>query len=90
VTFVWDERKAAANVRKHGVSFMEAGDVFRDPLEVTIVDERHSINEARFFSMGRGKRGKLLAVSYAEQGDTIRIISARKMTLAERKQYEEG
>jgi uncharacterized DUF497 family protein len=90
VTFVWDERKASANLRKHGVSFAEARDVFRDPLEVTVVDRRHSTDETRFFSMGKGKRGKLMAVSYTEQGGTIRIISVRKVTLAERRQYEEG
>lgn len=88
--FTWDARKAAANVRKHGVSFEEASTVFRDTLSTTGLDPDHSIGERRFVTFGSSNQSRLLVVSHTEEDDTIRIISARLATRQERKIYEEG
>ena len=88
--FEWDRAKAAANVAKHGVSFEEATTVFSDPLSVTGADPDHSLNEERFITFGVSIGDRLLAVAHADQGDTIRIISARRVTATERNIYEEG
>ncbi len=87
--FEWDPNKAAANLRTHGVSFQEAASVFADPLSVTVTDPDHSIREDRFIMVGTSTRLRLLMVSFAERGDRIRIISARRLTRSERKAYEE-
>ena len=84
----WDATKAQSNFEKHGVSFVEAMTVFGDPLEVTIPDPDHSEGEARFLSLGRSERGRLLVVSYTERGERIRLISAREAVPLERKRYE--
>jgi uncharacterized DUF497 family protein len=86
--FEWDTDKAARNVVKHGVTFEEACTVFGDPLEVTIEDETHSQEEARFFSVGVSIPGRLLAVSYTERLGRVRILSARPASRGERKEYE--
>lgn len=88
--FEWDQTKAAANVSKHAVSFDEAKTVFDDPLYVDFYNPDHSLIEHRYIIIGESEQGRLLMVSYAEIGDTIRIISSRELTPAERKQYEEG
>ena len=88
--FTWDPRKAAANVRKHGVGFREAATVLRDPLSTTFPDLDHSESEARFLTIGMTRPQRLLVISHTEEDTTIRIISARKATLRERKFYEEG
>ena len=88
--FEWDPAKAAENVAKHGVSFEEAATVFRDTLSVTGLDPDHSIDEERLVIFGVSTSGRLLVVAHTERGDTIRIISARPTTPAERKIYEEG
>jgi len=88
--YEWDARKAAANRSKHGVSFQEAATVFRDPLSQTGGDPDHSVAENRFVTFGLSARGRLLVVAHTEQGDTIRIISAREATARERAIYEEG
>ena len=87
--FDWDESKAAANVKKHGISFEEAKTVFGDPFSVTIDDPAHSANEYRFVDIGTSPSGMILTVAYAERGQKIRLISCRKATKAERKIYEE-
>ena len=86
----WDARKARENLRKHGVSFEEASSVFFDPLSVTGDDPDHSVGERRLVTFGVSSSGRLLVVAHAETGDAIRIISARRITRAERKLYEEG
>lgn len=86
--FEWDASKAAANLKKHGVSFPEAMGVFGDPLEVTIADPTHSRQEARFVSIGLSEAGRLLVVTYTERNGRIRIISAREAAPRERRQYE--
>lgn len=88
--FTWNARKAAANVRKHGVSFAEAATTFGDPLSITISDPDHSEDEERFLLIGRSIRQHLVVVAHVERGDTIRIISARPATRRERISYEEG
>lgn len=87
--FEWDAAKAATNVRKHGVSFDEAGSVFLDRLAVSGVDPDHTVREARYITFGMSGLGRLLAVSHAYRAGAIRIISARPVTRAERKLYEE-
>jgi uncharacterized DUF497 family protein len=87
VRFEWDDKKAAANLRKHWVSFEEAAEVFNDPNLVTDEDMGHSHDEARYFAAGYSSRRMLFVIFTEGQGDLIRIISARLPT--ERKQYEE-
>jgi uncharacterized DUF497 family protein len=87
--FEWDPRKAEYNLRKHGVAFTEAGTIFGDELAVTVPDPDHSDDEDRYITIGRSNRQRLLMVSHTERGDKIRIISARELTNAELKEYEE-
>jgi uncharacterized protein len=86
----WDPIKAGVNLRKHKVSFEEATTALSDPCAVTGFDPDHSISEERFITFGVSKRGRLLVVSHTEQGQNIRIISARKAGKGEREFYEEG
>jgi uncharacterized DUF497 family protein len=86
--FEWDDAKAAANLRKHRVSFDEAAEVFYDPYAFGDYDSEHSDEEARFFIIGLSSR-RMLYVIYAERaGDAVRIISARRANKLERKNYE--
>jgi uncharacterized DUF497 family protein len=89
MTFVWDEKKAVGNLKRHEVSFDEAISVFDDLLFVIAADDDHSIAEKRFVILGESNAGRLLVVSYAERGKDTRIISAREATPRERKNYEE-
>ena len=88
MNFEWDPRKAEVNLRKHGISFTEAGTVFGDELSITVSDPDHSEKEGRYITIGWSNRGKLLTVSHTDRGDKIRIISARELTPKERKAYE--
>ena len=88
--FEWNSAKAAANVRKHGVSFEEAVSALKDDFAASARDLDHSVAEARFITFGVSVRGRLLAVSHTERGNRIRIISARLATRTERKIYEES
>lgn len=88
--YEWDNNKASANLSKHGVSFEEAKTVFDDPLYVDFYDPDHSQGEHRFIIIGESTKGRLLFVSYMERNDTIRLISARETTTAERKSYEQN
>lgn len=87
--FEWDHQKAAANGRKHGVTFQEAVEVFADDYSSTVPDPDHSVGEARFVIFGRTSGGRFLVVSFTERGDRIRIINARLMTPTERRAYEQ-
>ena len=87
--FEWDETKAVANQQKHGVTFEEAREVFDDPLSLTIADPAHSVDEARFATIGESASGRLLFVSYAQRGVRIRLIGARRASASERHDYEE-
>lgn len=86
--FEWDSNKERANLEKHGISFAEASTVFGDPLATTIPDPDHSEGESRFVTMGHSVNNRLIVVSHTEEGDTVRIITAREATSHERKAYE--
>jgi uncharacterized DUF497 family protein len=86
--FTWDPRKDRLNQRDHGVSFDDASTIFGDPLATSIPDPDHSIGEERLLTMGQSSTGELLVVSHTEQGDNIHIISARRATAHELKDYE--
>jgi uncharacterized DUF497 family protein len=87
VRFTWDARKAAANLRKHGVSFAEAATAFDDELGAYYPDTLH---DDRFVLIGYSQQHRLLYVVHAEVGrDVIRIISARRATAHERTHYED-
>ena len=88
MVYEWDAVKAKANLHKHGVSFEEAATVFRDPLALTFADPDHSGGEEREITIGRSVRQLIVFVSHCLRRDRIRIISARKATKGERKQYE--
>ena len=87
--FEWDPFKAALNLRKHGVSFYEAMTVFWDDEGVLIHDLEHSIGEDRFLLLGLSAASRILAVVHCERrdGETIRIISARKANSREHDLY---
>jgi uncharacterized DUF497 family protein len=87
--FTWDPAKAAANVRKHGVSFADASTVFRNPLAKVLPDPTHSEEEQRSLILGHSAGGRLLMVAFTETDDRIRIISAREASPRERREYEE-
>jgi len=90
LSFEWDARKAAANLRKHGVSFEEASTAFGDPLAAIFDDEEHSDREMREIMVGHSYGKRLLIVSFVEMPGVIRIISARKATKRERINHEEN
>lgn len=83
----YDPAKATTNLQKHGVSFADAEGVFADPLAVSMEDS-DAQSERRFVSIGLGSAGELLVVIYTERGNEYRLISARRATRKERKQYE--
>ncbi len=84
----WDEEKAKSNLKKHGVSFEEAATIFNDPKIATISDPDHSEDEERDVSLGMSVIMRLLAVIHTFRKERIRLISARKATKAEKKNYE--
>lgn len=90
VVLRWDARKAAANLKKHGIEFHEAATVLNDTLSTTYPDMDHSSVERRFLTVGMSNRGRILVVAHTEEEDTVRIISARRATPHERRFYEEG
>jgi uncharacterized DUF497 family protein len=86
--FEWDDEKAKSNFKKHGVSFEEGATIFNDPKLATISDPDHSEGEERFVSIGVSVVRRLLTVIHAYRAERIRLISARKATKAEKKNYE--
>ena len=89
--FSWDPRKADSNLRKHGVAFDEAITVFSDPLAYIFDDEEHSEDEHREIIIGYSALTRLLLVCFVERNDdTIRLISARRATKAETRDYEKN
>lgn len=88
--FEWDKNKAKRNIEIHGVSFDEASTAFKDTLSLTIHDPLHSDEEDRFTLIGNSVKNRILVIVHTERGDKIRIITARKATKKERKQYEEN
>jgi uncharacterized DUF497 family protein len=93
--FEWDPTKDQSNRAKHGVSFLQARAVFRDPLAVSIYDEDHSTDEDRWLTVGQTDRGGLVVVAHTfseldAENTIVRLFSARRATRQERSQYEEG
>ena len=88
--FEWDPSKAAENLAKHGVSFDEGATIFLDQLAMSGPDPDHSAGESRYISFGQSSLGRLLVVSHTFRPGSIRLISAKRVTRAERKLYEEG
>jgi uncharacterized DUF497 family protein len=88
--FEWDEDKSVSNQKKHGVTFGEAASVFADPLAVIFDDEVHSDEEQREIIIGHSVKNRLVLVSFTERAGAVRIISARRATKRERKDYEEN
>jgi uncharacterized DUF497 family protein len=92
--FEWDPQKAISNRQKHGISFELAASVFKDPKAASIFDEDHSGKEDRWITVGMAATGAILVVNHtfaAARQDTVvvRLISSRKATKAEQKQYAE-
>ncbi len=87
--FEWDAVKAAANAKKHKVTFEAARTVFYDDFAVQFFDEDHSVDEDRFLLLGMTSDARLLLVCHCERedGDVVRIISARKATESEAQHY---
>jgi hypothetical protein len=90
IRFEWDRRKAASNLRKHGVSFDEALTVFRDPLARIFDDEDHSMREAREIVIGHSVKERLLVISFVDRQEAVRLVNARKATRREREDYEKS
>ncbi len=87
--FEWDPKKANSNARKHEVTFDEASTVFADPLALLMADPDHSIVEERHLLLGMSNRRRLVVVAFAERPPRTRLISARRATRQEQRQYEE-
>jgi len=81
--FEWDEAKAEANQRKHGVSFAEAMTVLADPLALTGFDPDHSDDEDRYITMGLSIAGRLLLVSHTERGKKVSSVPGRRTDASE-------
>jgi len=93
-SFEWDPAKAKANRRKHGISFENAAGVFLDPLAISVPHDKYSEIEERWVTMRRDRRGLALVIIHTlpeslVKERKIRIISARKATRREVRQYEE-
>ena len=94
-TFEWDPMKAAGNLRKHGVSFERAATVFLDPRASSIPDDEHSEDEERWVTIGSDAAARVLVIVHTfTQVDArrcrIRLISGRKATKKEARQYAKG
>jgi hypothetical protein len=88
--FEWDPIKAKSNQKKHGVTFAEASSCFYDPMHILIDDPDSANDEDRLVLIGASSKSQILVVVHVDiAGGKIRIISARKATKTERKQYEE-
>jgi len=94
--FEWDVVKAKSNLKKHGVSFKEAAEVFLDPLHLSMIDREHSEIEERWITLGESKSSQLRLVvhtfieHYNEEIISIRVISARPASKSEQQQYREA
>lgn len=90
MTYEWDPVKAATNARKHRVTFEEAASVFLDPSALTFWDPDHSEEEDREITIGPSARQRVLFMAHAAREAGVRIISARRATRREQRQYEDG
>lgn len=89
IKVVWSDKKNRQNISKHGVDFNEARSIFDDPLQVSVDDPDNSLYEYRFITIGMSENNRLLIVAHTFRDDKIRIITARKPTRRERKNYEQ-
>lgn len=87
MSFEWDPKKAAANLRKHGIDFADAVPVLEDELALTVRDERFD-TEDRYVTLGMDDTSRLLVLVFTWRGDHIRLISVRRATSKERRDYE--
>jgi uncharacterized DUF497 family protein len=85
---LWDPKKAETNFRKHKIRFSDAESVLFDPTALTL-EEQSISGEQRFVTLGADAIGRIVIVVYTEFDDGIRLISARRATPSERRQYEE-
>jgi uncharacterized DUF497 family protein len=92
IKFEWDTAKAVTNIKKHGVSFEEAKSVFFDEFAVQFFDQNNTDTEDRFLMLGMSNETNLLLICHCERddGNAIRVISARKATKNESKSYRRG
>ncbi len=88
--FEWDEEKGRTNLRKHGVDFADATAVLSDERGISMRDELSAVNETRFLTLGRDSLGRILVVAFTWREANVRLISARKATSVEQRQYERG
>lgn len=88
--FEWDQNKSQSNLKKHGIDFEEARSVFHDMFALIIDDPYHCNSEQREIIVGQSSEGRFLYVVFEETESSIRIISPRKLTSAERRRYEQN
>lgn len=88
--YEWDAKKAAASLKKHGISFEDAATVFLDAFALTYTDPDHSAEEQREITIGHTMKEQLVFVAHCERRGRLRIISARLASRSERRQYEEA
>jgi uncharacterized DUF497 family protein len=90
--FKWNEEKNRINKEKHGISFEEASAVFNDPMHLAFIDERFEYGEERWITIGQVRSEMFIVAAHTymdvDGNETIRIISARRATRKERRQYE--
>ncbi len=86
--FEWHPLKAAANLKKHKVSFDEAKTIFGDKNHLEVPDREHSYEESRYLAIGRSERGRVLTLIFTERATKLRLISARIAEPWERREYE--
>ena len=92
--FEWDPTKAKSNLRKHKISFERASEIFLDPFMVSVFDDTHSSDEDRWITVGKDRNNVTIVVIHTflevdQEASTIRIISARRTTKREAKQYNQ-
>jgi len=90
LTFEWDEGKAKENLMKHKVPFDEGKTIFNDPFLLTYPDVDNSETEERYVDIGVSAKDRILVLIHTERQGKIRIISCRKATARERRDYEKG
>jgi hypothetical protein len=87
--YEWNRAKEKANADKHGVAFADAALALEDEFAVTVADP-DAEDEERFVSLGMDPNGRVLVTVFTHRGDVIRLISSRRASKAERRQYEVG
>lgn len=90
IKIVWSEKKNRQNINKHKVDFNEAKSIFDDPMQISLSDPDHSVDEFRYLTIGMSENNRLLIIAHTFRDGKIRIITARKPTRRERINYEEG